>query len=138
MADQPLSALSETFAYGYSTADVMLILDVLDTSMYTTGTDKGITVATFLAQYLHAGSNITLTPGSNGVTVASTASGAVTSVGLTVPSWYSVAGSPVTSRGRSQSPPRPARYPTSSSPLPAAPAAPSPYGRLPPPTCRVP
>ena len=99
MADQPLSALSETFAYGYSTADVMLILDVLDTSMFTTGTDKGITVATFLAQYLHAGSNITLTPGSTGVTVASTASGAVTSVGLTMPPWYSVAGSPVTSSG---------------------------------------
>ena len=74
MADQPLSALSETFQYGYSTADVMLILDVLDTSMWTTGTDKGITVAAFLAQYLHAGSNITLTPGSNGVTLASTAS----------------------------------------------------------------
>ncbi|MGO9384206.1 MAG: hypothetical protein ACLP4W_19475, partial [Mycobacterium sp.] len=70
MADQPLSALSETFQYGYSTADVMLILDVLDTSMWTTGTDKGITVATFLAQYLHAGSNITLTPGANGVTLA--------------------------------------------------------------------
>ena len=99
MADQPLSALSETFAYGYSTADVMLILDVLDTSMFTTGTDKGITVATFLAQYLHAGSNITLTPGLTGVTVASTASGAVTSVGLTMPPWYSVAGSPVTSSG---------------------------------------
>ena len=63
MADEPLSALSETFQYGYSTSDVMLILDVLDTSMWTTGTDKGITVATFLAQYLHAGSNITLTPG---------------------------------------------------------------------------
>ena len=92
-------ALSETFAYGYSTADVMLILDVLDTSMFTTGTDKGITVATFLAQYLHAGSNITLTPGLTGVTVASTASGAVTSVGLTMPPWYFVAGSPVTSSG---------------------------------------
>ncbi len=74
MADEPLSALSETFQYGYSTSDVMLILDVLDTSMWTTGTDKGITVATFLAQYLHAGSNITLTPGANGVTLASTAS----------------------------------------------------------------
>ena len=98
MADQPLSALSDV--------RVRLLdrrrhaqIDVLDTSMFTTGTDKGITVATFLAQYLHAGSNITLTPGLNGVTIASTASGAVTSVGLTMPPWYSVAGSPVTSSG---------------------------------------
>jgi len=72
MADEPLSGLSGTFTFGYSTANVMLLLDVLDTSMYTTGTDKGIPVSTFLAQYFHAGSNISLTPGSSGVTVAAT------------------------------------------------------------------
>src|SRR5271157_963593 len=71
MADEPLSGLSGTFTFGYSTANVILLLDVLDTSMYTTGTDKGIPVSTFLAQYFHAGSNVTLTPGSSGVTVAS-------------------------------------------------------------------
>src|SRR5208337_2361304 len=88
MADEPISALSRTFAYGYSTANLMDIVDVNDNTtsdpsgaMAATGTNKGITVATFLAQYLQPGSNITLTPGSNGVTIASTGSGgAVSSV----------------------------------------------------------
>jgi hypothetical protein len=87
MADEALSALSTTFQNGYSTSDVMLLLDVTDTTMASTGTDKGITVATLLAEYVHAGSNITITAGSTGVTIASTASGggsgSVTSVGFT-------------------------------------------------------
>jgi hypothetical protein len=50
---------------------------------------------------LTAGSNITLTPGSGTLTVASSAGGGgtVTSVALTMPSGFSVAGSPVTSSG---------------------------------------
>jgi hypothetical protein len=51
MANQTLSALSQTFQNGYSTSDVMLLLDVTDTTMASTGTDKGITVANFLAHY---------------------------------------------------------------------------------------
>ena len=82
MADEALSALSQTYQNGYSTADVMLLLDVADTTMASSGTDKGITVATWLAQYVHAGSNITITAGSTGVTIASSGSGggAVSSV----------------------------------------------------------
>lgn len=79
MSDTALSGLSQTFASGYSTADVMLLLDVADTSMATTGTDKGITVATWLAQYVHAGSNITITAGGTGITIASSGfSGTIT------------------------------------------------------------
>jgi hypothetical protein len=69
MANQPLSGLSQVFQNGYSTADVMLMLDPTDTTMASTGTDKGVTVATWLAEYLHAGPGIALTPGSTGVTI---------------------------------------------------------------------
>jgi hypothetical protein len=51
MADTPLSSLSNTFGSGYSTSNDLLLLDVLDTSMAATGTDKRITVAQFLANY---------------------------------------------------------------------------------------
>src|ERR1700722_4673277 len=51
---------------------------------------------------LLAGSNITITPGSGTLTIASTGgggSGTVTSVAMTVPSFLSVAGSPITTSG---------------------------------------
>ena len=47
---------------------------------------------------LTAGSNVTITPGAGSITIASTAGG-LTSVGLAVPSWLTVTGSPLTSNG---------------------------------------
>ncbi len=59
MPDTPLSALSNTFGSGYSTSNDLLLLDVLDTSMAATGTDKRITVAQFLASYSLVVSSVT-------------------------------------------------------------------------------
>ena len=99
MADTPLSGLSTTFPNGYSTSVRLLALDPLDTTMAVTGTDKGLPVSALLAEYVAAGSNITVTPGAGGITIASTASGGLTSVGLAVPSGLSVTGSPLTANG---------------------------------------
>lgn len=65
------------------------------------GAASGVTSLNGLAGAvtLAAGSNITITPAGNTLTIASTATGAVTSVGLTMPAIFSVAGSPVTSSG---------------------------------------
>ena len=54
---------------------------------------------------LTAGANITSTPGAGEITIAASGSGGgggsgtVTSVGLTVPSWFTVTGSPITGSG---------------------------------------
>ena len=82
MADKSLTQLltGATWPNGYATSGVMLMVDVTDTTMSSSGTDKGITVADWIAQYFHAGSNVTITPGSTGVTIASSGGGAVSSV----------------------------------------------------------
>ena len=84
MADEPLTQLyaGATWPNGYSVSNLMLLLDVTDLAMGPTGTDKGVTVSDWLTQYIHAGSNITLTPGSTGVTISSAggSGGAVSSV----------------------------------------------------------
>ncbi len=48
---------------------------------------------------LTAGANITITPAAGSLTIASTASGGLTSVGLSTPSWLTVSNSPLTSNG---------------------------------------
>ncbi len=48
---------------------------------------------------LTAGANITITPAAGSLTIASTASGGLTSVGLSAPSWLTVSNSPLTSNG---------------------------------------
>lgn len=65
------------------------------------GATSGVTSLNGLAGAvtLAAGSNITITPTGNTLTIASTAAGAVTSVGLTMPAIFSVANSPITSSG---------------------------------------
>ncbi|MGA7501215.1 MAG: hypothetical protein WBX00_31165, partial [Isosphaeraceae bacterium] len=48
---------------------------------------------------LTAGANISITPAAGSITIASTASGGLTSVGLSTPSWLTVSNSPLTSNG---------------------------------------
>ncbi len=48
---------------------------------------------------LTAGANITITPAAGSITIASTASGGLTSVGLSTPSWLTVSNSPLTGNG---------------------------------------
>ena len=53
-ADEAISQLGSTFQNGYSTANLMALVDVTDTSMGGTGagTDKQLTVASFLSHYV--------------------------------------------------------------------------------------
>ena len=99
MADQPISALSNTFSAGYNVGNELEILDVADTTFASTGTNKRISVGTLLEQYIAAGTGITVNQTGAGVTIASTASGGLTSVGLAVPTGLTVSGSPLTSNG---------------------------------------
>ena len=82
MADETLTQLYTGAAWpnGFSVSNLMLLMDVTDLSMASTGTDKGITVADWLNQYFHAGSNITLASGPTGLTITSTAVAGVSSV----------------------------------------------------------
>jgi len=73
-----------TLFSSYSTADEVEILDVSDTTFASTGTNKRIPFSTLLTM---AG----VGSGTGGATV--------TSVGLTVPSWFTVTGSPITGSG---------------------------------------
>src|SRR5271166_3092035 len=82
MANEPISAL--TLFTSYSTADEVEILDVSDTTFASTGTNKRIPFSTLLTM---AGVG------------SGTGGGNVTSVGLTVPSWFTVTGSPITASG---------------------------------------
>src|SRR5208337_1446945 len=84
MADEPISALatfpaSPTSATGTS-ADEIEFLDVNDTSMAATGTNKRVNMADFFSTFVTAGSNITVTKQTTGggVSIASTASGGMT------------------------------------------------------------
>lgn len=54
MPDQTLTQLlsGATWPNGYSTSNAMLIVDVTDTRMASSGTDKGITVADFVSHYV--------------------------------------------------------------------------------------
>ena len=74
MPDETLTQLytGASWPNGYSVSNLMLLMDVTDLSMANTGTDKGITVANWLSQYFHAGSDISLAPGSTGLTITST------------------------------------------------------------------
>ena len=126
MANEPISAL--TLFTSYSTADEVEILDVSDTTFASTGTNKRIQFSTLLtmagvgtapaaAGLLLGG----LAPRRQQGTALSTrrsprrtsqsraaadhhrldgtGGGTVTSVGLTVPSWFTVTGSPITGSG---------------------------------------
>ena len=84
MADEPISAL--TLFTSYSTADEVEILDVSDTTFASTGTNKRIQFSTLLTM---AG------VGSGG----GGGSGTVTSVGLSLPPFITVTGSPVSTSG---------------------------------------
>jgi hypothetical protein len=130
---EPLSAL--TLYTTYHTADEVLILDTVDTTMAGTGTNKRIQFAILLGmagvgtvagggtgltaagtadqllgvahtggaleyKSLAAGSNVTITAAAGSITIASTnPGGTVTSVGLTMPPWLAVGGSPITGSG---------------------------------------
>ena len=84
MADEPISAL--TLFTSYSTADEVEILDVSDTTFASTGTNKRIPFSTLLTM---AG----VGSGAGG------GSGTVTSVGLSLPPFITVTGSPVSTSG---------------------------------------
>ena len=84
MADEPISAL--TLFTSYSTADEVEILDVSDTTFASTGTNKRIPFSTLLTM---AG----VGSGTGG------GSGTVTSVGLSLPPFITVTGSPVSTSG---------------------------------------
>ena len=84
MADEPISAL--TLLTSYSTADEVEILDVSDTTFASTGTNKRIPFSTLLTM---AG----VGSGTGG------GSGTVTSVGLSLPPFITVTGSPVSTSG---------------------------------------
>jgi hypothetical protein len=84
MADEPISAL--TLFTSYSTADEVEILDVSDTTFASTGTNKRIQFSTLL-QMAGVGSG------------AGGGSGTVTSVGLSLPPFITVTGSPVSTSG---------------------------------------
>ena len=81
MADQPISGLatypaSPTSATGTS-ADEIEFLDVNDTSMAATGTNKRVNMADFFSTFITAGANITVTKQTTGggVSIAGSASG---------------------------------------------------------------
>ena len=84
MANEPISAL--TLFTSYSTADEVEILDVSDTTFASTGTNKRIPFSTLLTM---AG----VGSGAGG------GSGTVTSVGLSLPPFITVTGSPVSTSG---------------------------------------
>jgi hypothetical protein len=84
MANEPISAL--TLFTSYSIADEIEILDVSDTTFASTGTNKRIPFSTLLTM---AGVG----------TVAGGGSGTVTSVGLSLPPFITVGGSPVSTTG---------------------------------------
>ena len=84
MANEPISAL--TLFTTYSTADEVEILDVSDTTFASTGTNKRIPFSTLLTM---AG----VGSGTGG------GSGTVTSVGLSLPTFITVTGSPVSTSG---------------------------------------
>ena len=84
MANEPISAL--TLFTSYSTADEVEILDVSDTTFASTGTNKRIPFSTLLTM---AG----VGSGTGG------GSGTVTSVGLSLPPFITVTGSPVSTSG---------------------------------------
>jgi len=84
MANEPISAL--TLFTTYSTADEVEILDVSDTTFASTGTNKRIPFSTLLTM---AG----VGSGTGG------GSGTVTSVGLSLPPFITVTGSPVSTSG---------------------------------------
>ncbi len=100
----------------YSTqhaSDLLVIVDVSDTTMGATGTDKKVTTSQLFGgpsngnligwegvpTPILVGSGLSLTGSGPYTLSASGGSGTVTSVGLSVPSWLSVSGSPVTSSG---------------------------------------
>ena len=79
MADQPISGLatypaSPTSATGTS-ADEIEFLDVNDTSMAATGTNKRVNMADFFSTFITAGTNITVTKQTSGGGVSITAAG---------------------------------------------------------------
>jgi len=65
-ADLPISALSGSFST-YSANNLFVIVDIADVSMAATGTDKKITVASFLSNY-----NVITVPGSTTITTLGT------------------------------------------------------------------